>query len=409
PALAADGSGTMTSSISNVSASQTGRTITFTYTAATGGMKNGSVTLVVPSGWSAPSTTAANAGFSTSSAGTLTVSSQTITVSSLTLAGGATFTITYGSTAGGGPGATATATTGAQAWQAQQKSRSTGTLTITYGDTSGGGPGATVTSTTGAQTWQAQEKSTSGGSLANLASSPSVTVYAADGAGTVTTGTSVVSASQTGRTITFTYTAPAGGISSGSVTLVVPSGWSAPSTTGSNAGYTTVSGGTLSLSGQTITVSSLTLAAGSTLTITYGSTASGGPGATATSSTGAQTWTTQEKSTSAGSLTDIASQPSITVNAADGTGTMASGTSGVSASQAGRTITFTYTAPAGGSSNGGVTVVVPSGWSAPSTTGSAAGYSTASSGTLSVSGQTITVSSLTLAAGNTLTITYGST
>src|SRR5205823_5924539 len=152
----------------------------------------------------------------------------------------------------------------------------------------------------------------------------------------ITTG----SASQTGRTVTFTYTAGAGGISSGSVTLAVPSGWSAPSTTGSAAGYTTASSGTLSVSGSTITVSSLTLAAGSTLTITYGSTASAGPGATATSSTGSQTWTTQEKSSGNGSLTDIASQPSITVYAADGSGTMSSGTSVVSASQTGRTTTF---------------------------------------------------------------------
>src|SRR5207237_10890052 len=154
------------------------------------------------------------------------------------------------------------------------------TFTITYGDTSGGGSGATATSSTGAQTWQVQEKSTSAGSLANIASSPSITVYAADGSGTLTSGTSVVSGSQTGRTITFTYTAPTGGISSGSVTLVVPSGWSAPSTTGSAAGYTTASAGTVSVSGSTITVSSLTLAAGGTFTITYGSTASGGPGAT---------------------------------------------------------------------------------------------------------------------------------
>src|SRR2546423_8348868 len=140
-------------------------------------------------------------------------------------------------------------------------------------------------------------------------------------------GISSVSASQTGRTITFTYTAPAGGISSGSVTLAAPAGWSAPSTTGANAGYTTASAGTLSVSGQTITVSSLTLAAASTLTITYGSTASGGPGATASSSTGAQTWTTQEKSSANGSPTDVASQPSITVYTADGSGTMTTGTS----------------------------------------------------------------------------------
>src|SRR5204862_160763 len=197
PALSADGSGTATSSASNVSASQTGRTITFTYTAGTGGMKNGSVTLAVPAGWSAPSTTAANAGYSTSSAGTLTVSGQTITVSSLTLGGGSTFT-------------------------------------ITYGDTGSGGPGAIATSSTGAQTWQAQAKSTSASVLTNLGSSPSVTVLAYDGSGTLTTPTGSVNSAQTGRTITFTYTAATGGTSSGSVTLVVPSGWSAPSTTGSN-------------------------------------------------------------------------------------------------------------------------------------------------------------------------------
>src|SRR5207237_9629364 len=158
----------------------------------------------------------------------------------------------------------------------------------------------------------------------------------ADGAGTLTSGTSVVSASQTGRSITFTYTAPAGGISSGSVTVDVPSGWSAPSTTGSNAGYTTASAGTVSVSGQTITVSSLTLAGGNTLTITYGDTSSGGPGATATSSTGAQTWQAQEKSTSAGSLANLGASPSITVHAADGCGTLTTPTAPVDTGATGK-------------------------------------------------------------------------
>ena len=217
-------------------------------------------------------------------------------------------------------------------------------------------------------------------SLANLGSSPSITVYAADGTGTLTTPTSVVSASQTGRTITFTYTAATGGINNGSVTLVVPAGWSAPSTTGANAGYTTASSGTVSVASQTITVSSLTIAGGSTFTITYGDTGGGGPGATATSSTGAQTWQAQEKSTSAGSLANLGSSPSITVYAADGSGTLTTPTTNVSASQTGRTITFTYTAATGGINNGSVTLVVPAGWSAPSTTGANAGYSTSSAG-----------------------------
>src|SRR6266542_2657425 len=507
---AADGTGTLTTGTTNVAAGQTGRTITFTYTAAaSGGMSNGSVTVDVPSGWSAPSTTGSNAGYTTSSAGTVSVAGQTITVSSVTLAGGGSFTITYGSTAGGGPGATATSTSGAQTWQAQEKSTSGGaltnlasspsitvlatdgsgtlttgtsdvsasqtgrtitftytaatgglssgsvtlavpagwsapstaganagyttassgtvsvsgqtitvssltlaagnTFTITYGSTAGGGPGATATSSTGAQTWQAQEKSTGGGSLANLGSSPSITVSAADGSGTLTSSTSAVPRSSTGNTITFTYTAATGGLSNGAVTVDVPAGWNAPSTIGSNAGYTTATAGTVGVAGQTITVSNVTLAGGSSLTITYGSTAGGGPGATAPASTGAQTWQAQEKSTSAGTLANLGSSPSITILAADGSGTLTTPTGSVSSASTGNTITFTYTAATGGLASGSVTLAVPAGWSAPSTTGTAAGYTTASSGTVSVSGQTITVSSLTLAGGATVTVTYGST
>ncbi|MBA2460941.1 MAG: hypothetical protein H0V45_04110, partial [Actinobacteria bacterium] len=116
--LAPDGSGTLAAGTTNVAASSTGNTITFTYTVATGGMRNGSVTLAMPTGWSAPSTTAGTAGYTTSTAGTVGVGGQTVTVSGLTLVAGSTLTITYGSTAGGGPGATASATTGAQTWQA---------------------------------------------------------------------------------------------------------------------------------------------------------------------------------------------------------------------------------------------------------------------------------------------------
>jgi hypothetical protein len=185
---------------------------------------------------------------------------------------------------------------------------------ITYGNTGSGGAGATAPSSSGAQTWQAQEKSTSASSLANLGSSPSVTVLAADGSGTLTTPTGTVNSAATGRTITFTYTAATGGISNGSVTALVPAGWSAPSTTGSNAGYTTSSSGTVSVAGQTITVSSLTLSGGSTFTITYGDTGSGGPGATAPVPAGGQTWQAQEKSSSGGTLMNLAASPSITVN-----------------------------------------------------------------------------------------------
>src|SRR5205807_4668961 len=102
---------------------------------------------------------------------------------------------------------------------------SAGTLIITYGATAGGGPGATATATTGPQTWQAQEKSTAPGTLTNLASSPVVTVVAANGSGTLTTPTTSVVASSTGNTIVFTYTAVTGGLNNGVVTLAVPTGW----------------------------------------------------------------------------------------------------------------------------------------------------------------------------------------
>ena len=363
---AANGSGTMTASIGNVSASQTGRTITFTYTAAAGGMVGGAVTVAAPAGWSAPSTTATDPGYATASTGTVTAAGQTITVSGVTLSAAAT-------------------------------------LTIVYGDRGSGGPGATAGATTGAQTWQGQEKSTAAGVLANLAASPSITVYAADGSGTETSSISVVSAGQTGRTVTLTYTATTGGMLNGSLTVVVPTGGTAPATV-AGPGFTTTSVGTLSVAGQTITITGITRTAAQTVVVTYGSPAT----ATAPATTGAQTWQTQESSTAAGVLTSIAASPVLTVYANDGSGTLTTATTNVSASQAGNTVAFTVTAAAGGMNGGTVTLVVPAGWSAPSISTVAAGYTTASTGTVAVAAQTITVSALTLAGGATTTITYGS-
>ena len=85
-------------------------------------MSNGVVRVTVPAGWSAPSLTTTAAGYTTASTGVVGVAGQVITVTGVTLAGAATMTITYGDTGGGGPGATATATTGAQTWQGAQAS-----------------------------------------------------------------------------------------------------------------------------------------------------------------------------------------------------------------------------------------------------------------------------------------------
>ncbi len=136
---------------------------------------------------------------------------------------------------------------------------------------------------------------------------------AANGTGTLTTKTSSVTYGSTGHTITFTYTAASGGVSGGGVHVTVPSGWSPPSTTGTAAGYTTASTGTVSISGQTIIVLGVTLASGATLAINYGARGSKGPGATATQSVGPQTWTATEKSTTGGTETNLAKSPVITV------------------------------------------------------------------------------------------------
>ncbi len=135
----------------------------------------------------------------------------------------------------------------------------------------------------------------------------------ANGTGTMTTKTTSVPYGSTGHVITFTYTAATGGVSGGGVHLTVPTGWSAPSTTGTSAGYTTASTGTVSVDGQTIVVLGVTLVAGATLTINYGAKAAKGPGATATTSVGAATWIATEKSTSGGTETTLAKSPVITV------------------------------------------------------------------------------------------------
>jgi len=63
----------------------------------------------VPAGWpDAPSTNPKAAGYVTSTCGTLlSLAGRTIVATGVTLAAAQTCTITYGSTAGGGPGAVA--------------------------------------------------------------------------------------------------------------------------------------------------------------------------------------------------------------------------------------------------------------------------------------------------------------
>ncbi len=125
---APSGSGTMTVSPTTVKAASQGTTLTFTYTAASGGTSGGEVETVVPAGWSAPSTTHSAAGYVASTCGTVHVSGSTVAVSGLTLAAGRSCKITYGSKAGHGPGATAPSTAGTDTFKTSEASTSPGSL-----------------------------------------------------------------------------------------------------------------------------------------------------------------------------------------------------------------------------------------------------------------------------------------
>jgi hypothetical protein len=285
-AAAADGSGTMAVSPTSVLVSSTTNTLTFTYTAAAGGLSSGEIEVVVPSDWSPPQTTSGTAGYTTlgtCSGGALSImSTYTIEVTGVTLASGATCTVSYG--------------------------------------TSGGASGARAPSTSETSTFNTSEESTAGGTLTALplASLPTVRVGPApDGSGTMTVSPNSAQASSTTNTLTFTYTAAAGGLTAGRIDVVVPSDWSPPQTTSGTAGYTTLGtcgGGTLSIAPTfTIEVTGVTLASGVTCTITYG-TGGGTSGAKAPSTPETSTFNTSEESTASGTLTALASSPTVTVS-----------------------------------------------------------------------------------------------
>ena len=284
--------------------------------------------------------------------------------------------------------------------------------TQVYAVNSGGGGPATrvaVTASDGAQAAAgASGAKTASAAAAWIAQLVALRQAPDDGSGTLTSGTAGVAAGSTGNTMAFTYTAGEQGIANGEVAIDVPASWSAPSTTGSAAGYTTSSAGTASVSGQRVTVTGVTLNAGATMTITYGSKAAGGPGANASSATGSVLWGALARGIAAGTLTSLGASPSITQYDADGSGTMSVSPAQIVAGNV-SAFTFTYTAATGGMSNGDVAITIPSSWTAPNTTAGTPGYTTASTGTVSWNGGTrrLTVSGVTRAAGTTLTITYG--
>jgi hypothetical protein len=369
-----DGTGTMTVSPTSASASSTGNTLTFTYT-STVALSSGELTVALPAGWSAPSTTGTDSGFTTTgcSGGTVGVAGSTIHVTGINIGAGAN-------------------------------------CSIVYGAKTSGGPGATAASTPGSATFAAQEKSSSGGgALKALAASPQLNVFAVDGSGTMTVAPAFVAAGSGGNTLTFTYTAAAGGTNGGEIVVAVPAGWSAPSTTGGVAGYTTSTCGSVAAVGNSIQISGVTMPAAGTCTVKYGDTGLGGTGASAPSSGGTSTFAVQEVSTGFGALAAIGAQPQVEVAAADGSGAMTVAPKAVETSSTGNTLSFTYTAAAGGLHGGTIAVAVPAGWPAPSTTAANPGFATSTcGGTLGVAGGAIQVTGVTLPGGESCAIAYGS-
>ena len=70
--------------------------------------------------------------------------------------------------------------------------------------------------------------------------------------------------------------------------------------------------GSLSTSGQTITITGLRLAPGASFTVTYGSIAGGKKGVTVSSRTGAYSFATKQGSTSGANPVPLANSPTVT-------------------------------------------------------------------------------------------------
>ena len=384
-ARAPGGTGTMVVWPTSVRASQV-TTLTFTYTAEFA--QDGTITLVVPTGWTPPSQTP-GPGYTTVScpmtiyaparACQLTASPATMTITITNVNRnvdlGKTVVITY---------------------QMAQAPASAGTSTFT-----------------------AAEQSFATVGLAPLGVSPAVAVTCPDGAGTMAVSPLTTTASST-TMLTFSYTAGSCGVQAGGVvTLTVPGGWTPPDTVPGTPGFAVWAGGAVSVSApMTIVVPVGTLLPGEKISFDYEM-------AKAPGSPGGYTFAATEESGAGGSLQPLAASPAITVRPPVVTGSSPSSGGGTSSSSASggagtmtvapaqvtaarqSTLRFTYTAPETGLSPAGeVTVHVPAGWAAPSRTPGRAGYASSSGGNLSVSGRAIVVTGVALRGGQQLTITY---
>lgn len=271
--ISPDGSGTMTANPSHVVPGSSGNEIDFAFTPDSN-MSSGVVTVVVPNDWPAPSTNSNDPGYtktgcsSCGHAGDISVSGQTITASNI---------------------------------QTNQ------TIFIRYGAPDGGGPGATAPSTPGAETWTAASESDSeSGSPQPLSESPTVDVLSADGSGALDVSPGSVIAGSTGSAMTFTYTAATGGLDDGTITIAHPAGWTDFSAESTDTSACT--GCAVSYPSGNLELDGVSLDGGQTLAIGYTT--------AAPTTAAAYTFATQEASSAGGTLSDLGSIQQVVVDPA---------------------------------------------------------------------------------------------
>jgi hypothetical protein len=140
--------------------------------------------------------------------------------------------------------------------------------------------------------------------------------------------------------------------------------------------------------------------------VSFGATSGGvcqaGDGASAPSAGGDPVWQASLQQQGAFTATDLPSAPSIDVYAPDGSGQLTLTPAAANTGAEAGGVSFRYTAAVGGLAGGSLTLTLPADWSPPAT-----GCTTATAGVVTTSGQTIVISDLTLAANNSLTVTYG--
>ena len=260
------------------------------------------------------------------------------------------------------------------------------------------------------------------------------------GTGTVVASGGPYSAGSTGNTITFTYTA-AGTMTGGRVEIIPPAGWTDPQGEPGQPGYTIVRGpdgaqyatsdvifgasATEGFVGNGVGIKVGTLELNQVLTVIYGYTGTAS-GATAASSTGfsrfevnatpnASLDTTDDATVNADAGTKFATakQPKVSVQAGDGSGTIAITTNPAAVTASAKTtITVAYTV-AGLISDGAFYLKFPANWPVPvvSTDPAVDGKVEISAvgatlGTESLVGRELTIPITFIQAAKTITVEY---